>query len=96
MGGTDLLQRRLLYLGGLVGGRGGGRRENNQRKYALTQVYIFCSGPLGERQIFIKGLYDFLLHLADCVSVHDPDRQGVHATALEGHVDVLQDMEQEK
>lgn len=91
MGGTDLSQRRLLYLGGLGGWVGD---ENNQRKYALTQVYIFCSGPLRERQIFIKGLYDFLLHLADRVSVHDSDRQGVHATALEGHVDVLQDMEQ--
>lgn len=95
MGGTDLSQRRLLYLEDWVGGVGGGvGDENNQRKYALTQVYIFCSGPLGERQIFIKGLYDFLLHLADRVSVHDSDRQGVHATALEGHVDVLQDMEQ--
>lgn len=26
--------------------------------------------------------------------MHDPDRQGVHATALEGHVDVLQEMKQ--
>lgn len=70
----------------------GGKDENNQRKYALTQVYILGSGPLGEGQIFIKSLYDFLLHLADCVSVHDPDREGVHATALEGHIDVLQEM----
>lgn len=88
MRGTDLLQRRLLYLGGL----GGGGDENNQRKYALTQVDILGSGPLGEGQIFIKGFYDFLLHLADCVSVHDSDGQGVHATALEGHVDVLQEV----
>lgn len=80
------MQRRLLYLGGL----GRGEDENNQRKYALTQVYILCSGPLGEGQVFIKGLYDFFLHLADCVCIHDPDRQRVHATALEGHVDVLQ------
>lgn len=90
MRGTDLLQRRLLYLGRL--GRVGGEDENNQRKYALTQVDILGSGPLGEGQIFIKGFYDFLLHLADCVSVHDSDGQGVHATALEGHVDVLQEM----
>lgn len=86
MRGIDLLQRRLLYLGGL----GRGEDENNQRECALTQVYILCSGPLGEWQVFIKGLYDFFLHLADCVCMHDPDRQRVHATALEGHVDILQ------
>lgn len=86
MRGIDLLPRRLLYLGGL----GEGKDENNQRKYALTQVDILCSGPLGEWQVFIKGLYDFFLHLADRVCMHDPDRQRVHATALEGHVDVLQ------
>lgn len=73
---------------------GGGKDEKNQRKYALTQVYVLGSGPLGEGQIFIKGLDDFLLHLADCVSVHDPNRQGVHATALERNVDVLQEIEQ--
>lgn len=70
MRGIDLLQRRLLYLGGL----GRGEDENNQRECALTQVYILCSGPLGEWQVFIKGLYDFFLHLADCVCMHDPDR----------------------
>ena len=70
MRGIDLLQRRLLYLGGL----GRGEDENNQRKCALTQVYIFGSGPLGEWQVFIKGFKDFFLHLADCVCVHDPDR----------------------
>lgn len=61
-----------------------------REKCALTQVYILGSWPLGEWQVFIKGLYDFFLHLADCVCVHDPDRQRVHATALEGDVDVLQ------
>lgn len=86
MRGIDLLQRRLLYLGGL----GRGEDENNQRKCALTQVYILRSGPLGEWQVLIKGFYDFFLNLADCVSIHDPDRQRVHAAALEGHVDVLQ------
>lgn len=86
MRGIDLLQRRLLYLRGL----GWGKDENNQRKCALTQVYILCSGPLGEWQVFIKSLDDFFLHLADCVCMHDPDRQRVHATALEGHIDVLQ------
>lgn len=82
----DLLQRRLVYLGRLRRGKG----ENNQRKRALTQVYILCSRPLGERQVFIKGLYDFFLHLADCVRMHDPDWQRVHATALKGHIHVLQ------
>lgn len=52
MRGIDLLQRRLLYLRGL----GRGEDENNQKKCALTQVYILCSGPLGEWQVFIKGL----------------------------------------
>lgn len=79
-------KRRLPYLGGV----GRGKDENNQRKYALTQVYILCPGPLGKWQVFIKGFYDFFFHLADCVCIHDPDRQWVHATALEGHVDVLQ------
>lgn len=65
----DLSPRRLRYLGGL----GEGKDGNNQRKYALTQVYILCSGPLGEWQVFVKGLYDFFLHLADCVRMHDPD-----------------------
>lgn len=82
----DLLQRRLLYLGGL----GRGEDENNQGKCALTQVHILRSRPLGERQIFIKGFNDFFLNLTDCVSMHDPDWQGVHAAALEWHVDVLQ------
>ena len=86
MRGIDLLQRRLLYLTGPVRGED----ENNQRKRALTQVYILCSGPLGEWQVFIKGFEDFFLHLAHCVCIHDPDRQRVHAAALEGHVDVLQ------
>lgn len=71
MRGIDLLQRRLLYLRGL----GRGKEENYQRKCALTQVYILCAGPLGEWQVFIKGLKDFFLHLADCVCIHDPDRQ---------------------
>lgn len=96
MRGTDLLQRRLLYLGGLGSGVGWGEDENNQRKCALTQVDILGSGPLGEGQIFVKGFYDFLLHLADCVSVHDSDGQGVHAAALEGHVDVLQEMKSKR
>lgn len=86
MRGIDLLQRRLLYLGGL----GREKDENNQRKYALTQVYILCSGPLREWQVFIKGFYDFFFNLADGVCIHDPDRQRVHTTALKGHVDVLQ------
>lgn len=92
MRGIDLLQRRLLYLRGL----GWGKDENNQRKCALTQVYILCSGPLGEWQVFIKSLDDFFLHLADCVCMHDPDRQRVHATALEGHIDVLQNKNNNK
>lgn len=87
MRGIDLLPRRLPYLGGE--GRGGGKDENNQRKYALTQVYILCPGPLGKWQVFIKAFYDFFFHLANGVCIHDPDRQWVHATALEGHVDVL-------
>lgn len=62
----------------------------------LTQVHVLRSGPLGERQVLIKGLQDFLLHLADRVRVHDPDGQRVHAAALEGHVDVLRDKKKKK
>lgn len=70
MRGIDLLQRRLLYLGGL----GRGEDENNQRKCALTQVDILGPRPLGEWEVFIKGFNDFFLNLADRVCVHDPDR----------------------
>ena len=91
-GELTFCKRRLLYLrqGGWTG-----RDENNQPKcpllslLILTQVHVLRSGPLRERQVLIKGLYDFFLHLADCVRVHDPDRQRVHAAALERNVDVL-------
>lgn len=56
----------------------------------LTEVDVFHPWPLGVGDVLAEGLQNFLFHLAECVRVHGSDTQGVHPTALEGDIEVLQ------
>lgn len=56
----------------------------------LTEVNVFHPWPLGVGDVLAEGLQNFLLHLTECVRVHGSDAQGIHPTALEGDVEVLQ------
>lgn len=56
----------------------------------LTEVDVFHPWPLGVGDVLAEGLQNLLFHLTECVCVHGSDTQGVHPTALEGDVEVLQ------
>lgn len=56
----------------------------------FTQLNILFSGPLGKRQVLVKGLQYFLLHLTDSVGVHHTHAHRVHPETLERYVNVLE------
>lgn len=58
--------------------------------FFFTKVDIFYSWPLGIRNIFAKGFKYLLFNLGESICIHDPNTQGVHPTALERHIKILQ------